>query len=129
MFDKNHIYIVAGDEMQKLMSSKFPERDIIPFREDLSRGEYEGFSIDEEFIRHRAAFWNVSEKEYTENISPIVNLDVSQNYILCFGEDECCKANLEFVIAYLKHRGYTKSIHVQIVDEYNLEMQREYVVE
>ena len=32
-------YVVAGDEMQKLMQLKFPERKTIPFREDFSKGE------------------------------------------------------------------------------------------
>lgn len=49
--------------------------------------------------------------------------------MLCFGEDECCRANMEFVIGYLKSKGYTKPLKVQIVDEYTLELLREYWVE
>ena len=41
--DDGLYYIVAGDEMQKLMRSKFPNRKTIPFREDFSKGEYSGF--------------------------------------------------------------------------------------
>ena len=61
-------YIVAGDEMQKLMAEKYPDRKAIPFREDLSKGNYQGFSIDSEFISGRASFWNVSEDEYIQKL-------------------------------------------------------------
>lgn len=119
-------YIVAGDEMQKLMNSEFPERKTIPFREDFSQGEFSGFNFDEEFIRKRASLWNVSEKNYIENFSPIINLDMTEQYVLCFGEDECCKANLEFMVGYLRCKEYSQPIEVQILDEYNLKIKKEY---
>ena len=43
-------YIVAGDEMQKLMALKFPDRKMIPFREDFSKGECVGFDFVAEMI-------------------------------------------------------------------------------
>ena len=119
-------YIVAGDEMQKLMNSEFPERKTIPFREDFSQGEFSGFNFDEEFIRKRASLWNVSEKNYIENFSPIINLDMTEQYVLCFGDDECCKANLEFMVGYLRCKEYSQPIEVQILDEYNLKIKKEY---
>lgn len=130
MIDKNEnlCFIVAGDEMQKLMNKEFPERKTIPFREDFSQGEYAGFTFDNEFIRKRALLWNVSEKEYVENFSPIINLDMDERYVLCFGEDECCKANLEFMLNYLKYNGYSQPVRVQILDEYSLEIKNEYLV-
>lgn len=125
MIKNNELYyIVAGDEMQKLMNSEFPERKTIPFREDFSQGEFSGF--DEDLFRKRASFWNIPEKEYIENFSPIINLDMDERYLLCFGDDECCKANLEFMIGYFKYKGYSHPIRVQILDEYNLKIKKEY---
>lgn len=124
--DENSIYIVAGDEMQKLMNAEFPERKTIPFREDFSQGEYSGFTVDEEFIRKRASLWKVSEKKYIENFSPIINLDIADCYVLCFGDDECCKANLEFMIGFLKNKKYSQPLRIQILDEYNLKIKNEY---
>lgn len=126
---EEQIYIVAGDEMQKLMSGVYPGRKIIPFREDLSKGCYEGFIFDNKFISNRANYWNVSIDDYEEKMSPIINLEVGEQYTLCFGEDACCKANLKFLIEYLKYKGYSNTIYVQIVNEYNLEILKSYQVQ
>ena len=120
------IYIVAGNEMKKLMKQKYPERKTIAFREDFSQGNHCCFSFSPELISERALYWNVSESEYIENTAQIINLDITLKYILCFGNDECCRANLEFMICYLKHKGYSQNIKVQIVDEYTLEVNEEY---
>ena len=125
----NCTYIVAGDEMARVMSEKHPDRKFIPFREDLSKGDYNGFSIDSEFIRGRASFWNVSEDEYTKNLQPIISLDMTDELVLCFGVDDCCRANLKFMISYLKGKGYNKSLRVNIVDEYTLDLLNEYFVD
>ena len=127
--DVNYTYIVAGDEMARVMSDRYPHRKIIPFREDLSKGSYGGFSIDSEFIRGRALFWGVSEGEYAENLSPIIHIDLTSEIVLCFGEDGCCRANMEFVIGYLRGKGYSKPLRVNIVDEYTLDLLNEYFVE
>lgn len=119
-------YIVAGDEMQKLMAEKYPDRKTIPFREDFSKGNYKDFSVDPEFINGRASFWNVSEDEYTQKFYPIINIDLIDKFVLCFGDDECCRANLKFMIGYLRNKGYTEHLKVQIVDEYNLDLLDEY---
>ena len=121
-------YIVAGDEMQKLMHLQFPNRQTIPFREDFSKGEYSHCSFDEGLTTKRAAFWGIPETEYVKNLSPIIHLDTTKNYLLCFGDDACCQANLTFMIGYLKHKGYTRPIQVQILNEYTLHLQREYSV-
>lgn len=123
---RDPVYIVAGDEMKKLMVGTVPEDRIIPFREDLSKGSYDGFQIDEEFIAKRAAFWGVSADEYKKKLLPIIQLDMSETYILRFGTDACCKANLEFVIGWLKKKGYTKPLLIQLVDEYDLRVLKEY---
>ena len=127
--DVNYTYIVAGDEMARVMGERYPDRRIIPFREDLSKGSYSGFSIDSDFIRERALFWGVSEGEYTEKLSPVIHIDLTEEIVLCFGEDECCRANMEFVIGYLKGKGYSQSLRVSIVDEYTLDILNEYFVE
>ena len=126
---ENSIYIVAGDEMQKLMKEKYPWVRTIAFREDLSKGSFdERYSFDEKFIADRAAFWGVSEDEYTNSMSPVMDLDMSESYVLFFGEDDCCRTNLKFMTAYLKGKGYHSPIKVIIVDEYSLEVLREYCV-
>ena len=125
----NCTYIVAGDEMARVMGERSPDRKIIPFREDLSKGSYNGFSIDSDFISDRASFWGVSEGEYTEKLRPIIDLDTSGDLVLCFGEDECCRANMEFMIGYLRGKGYAKALRVNIVDEYTLDLLNEYFVD
>lgn len=127
--DDKYIYIVAGDEMKKIMEINFPNRKIIPFREDFSKGKITSEVLDNNLISERTKFWGVLETEYIKKISPILNLDLDENYILCFGEDDCCKANLTFMINYLKRKKYSKQIKVQIVDEYTLEIKKEYLVE
>ena len=125
----NCTYIVAGDEMARVMGENFPERKIIPFREDLSKGNYNGFSIDSDFIRERASFWKFSESEYIKKLKPIIELDPTEQFVLCFGDDECCRANLKFMIDYLKGREYSQPLRVNIVDEYTLDLLNEYFVE
>ena len=120
------VYIVSGDEMYKIMKKKYPDRIIIPFREDLSKGEYHSFLIDEEFINERSKQWNISKDEYVNNMKDIIDIDVCKKYVLVFGEDDCCKANLSFVLQYLKKKEYLNTIDVQIVDEYSLEIIKEY---
>ena len=127
--DVNYTYIVAGDEMARLMGERHPNRKIVPFREDLSKGNYNGFSIDSDFIRERASFWKFSESEYIKKLKPIIDLDTSGDFVLCFGEDECCRANLEFVISYLRGMGYAKALRVNILDEYTLDLLNEYFVD
>ena len=126
MEKKGNVYIVAGDEMQKLFGKLFPEYETIPFREDLSQGSYEGFCFSETFITDRASFWGVSKEDYLGKMAPIIDLDITRNYILTFGADECCAANLKFMIGYLKNKGYKKPIRVRIVNEYDLNVLQEY---
>ena len=127
--DVNYAYIVAGDEMARVMREKHPARKIIPFREDLSKGICNGFAIDSAFIRERASFWGDSEAEYVEKLKPIIELDTTEQIVICFGDDECCRANMEFMISYLKDKGYAKPIRVNIVDEYTLDLLNEYYVD
>ena len=122
------LYIVAGDEMQKIMRRMFPERESVPFREDLSKGPVKGNQITGEFISERAAFWGVSPEEYERNLDGIINLELAREVVLCFGEDDCCKANCAFMLAYLKQKGYKKPIRVKVVNEITLEILREYTV-
>ena len=59
-----NVYIVAGDEMQKLFGKSFPEYETIPFRDDLSKGSCEGFCFNETFLADRASYWGVSKEDY-----------------------------------------------------------------
>ena len=129
MPQKDILYIVAGDEMQKLFAEKFPGKETVPFREDFSKGNRSGFAFDEKRIAERAAFWGVSEEEYAEKMSGIVGLDLFRDLTLVFGDDDCCRANLAFLLGYLKERGYRGRIRVRIVDEYDLTVLREYAVD
>ena len=125
---KNYIYIVAGDEMKKLMSARFPERIIVPFCEDFSKGSCNYLDLNDNLLSERATFWHVSKSQYIEKLLPIINLDMSKDYILCFGDDACCNANLKFMVNYLKYKGYSKKIKIQILNEYNLKIKKEYFI-
>lgn len=123
------IYIVAGDEMKKLMNIKFPNRIVIPFCEDFSKGQCNYIDFNDIFLEERSTYWNISKSEYKKKILPIINLDITKTYMLCFGDDDCCNANLKFIINYLKYKHYSKKIKVQILDEYSLKIKKEYFVE
>ena len=111
MINDNRItYILAGDEMKKLFAQMYPTINAVPFKEDLSLGDLEGYSIDEKFIEERSSFWGVTQEEYAHNISPIVELDITRSLALVFGEDDCCKANMAFMMNYLRQRGYAKPL-------------------
>ena len=125
----NYTYIVAGDAMARLMSERYPDIKIVPFREDLSKGYHGGFIIDSNFISERASFWGISDGEYAEKLSPVIYVDKASKIALCFGEDECCRANLEFLIGYLKAEGHPLPFRVNIVDEYNLSLLNEYFID
>ena len=68
MMKEAPVYIVAGDEMLKLMNRQFPEYQAIPFRDDLSKGSCPGYALDAGFITERASFWGVSEADYAEKM-------------------------------------------------------------
>ena len=125
--EQNAIYIGAGDEMVKLFAEKYPEVNAIPFRENFSVGTYGGFKFDDAFVAHRAQTFGVAVEDYKRKLAPIINLDFEREYVLCFGECECCKKNLEFLTNYLLANGYAHAIKIRIVDELTLETIREYV--
>ena len=124
--EKEKVYVVAGDEMVKLFARKYPEIRTVPFREDFSKGSHEGFSFTEELISQRSEFWGSSREEYAEKLSPVMDLDMNEEFVLCFGTDDCCVANLKFVTGYLENRGCRKPVHVLIVDELDLTVLNEY---
>ena len=123
------VYIVAGDEMQKLFAEKYPDVKTIPFRENFSVGTYDGYVFDDEFVKHRAQTFGATIEDYKSKLAPIINLDFSKEYVLCFGECDCCKANLKFLTNYLLANDYAHPIKIRIVDELTLETIREYVLE
>ena len=121
------VYIVAGDEMKKLFAEKYPDVKTIPFRENFSVGNYDGFDFDDVFVKNRAIAFGATVQDYKSKLSPIINLDFEREYVLCFGECDCCKANLKFLTNYLLVNGYANPIKIRIVDETTLETIREYV--
>lgn len=121
-------YIVAGDEMQKLFSEKFPSVRTIPCRENFAVGKCKGSAFDDTFVRTRAEELGTTVEDYKEKLAPIINLNFAKEYVLVFGEDDCCRANLEFLINYLQQNGYKHPICVKIVDELTLDTIREYQV-
>ena len=126
MTDRGTVYVAAGDEMKKLLEKRFPGCECVPFREDFSRGEREGGFFTARFIEERAAFWGIPAERYREDLAPVTGLDLSRDLVLIFGEDACCRANLAFLLEYLKSRGYSRPVTVRIVDEYDLTVKREY---
>ena len=125
---EDKVYIVAGDEMKKLMDKMYPESFSIPFREDFSKGIVNSYNFTTDFIKTRASLFGVSRERYYQNLEPIINLDLTKDYVLVFGEDDCCKNNLNFLINYFKEKNYTKVLKVKIVNEYNLQILNEYDV-
>ena len=126
MEKESQVYIVAGDEMQRMMKNRYPDYETIPFREDFSKGHVDGFLINRDFIEERAAFWGVTQVEYRDKFAPIIDLDLARQYVLCFGEDDCCQANLKFMVGYLRSRGYDRPIQIRIINEYDLTVLEEY---
>ena len=124
----DYIYIVAGDRMKEIMEKKYPDRIVIPFKEDMSKGHYNGYLFSDDFISNRITFWKVKKETYLNHMKDIINLDFDKNYILCFGNDDTCKANLVFLINYLRKNGYQSNIKVQIVDEISLDIKNEYII-
>ena len=94
--NKDYMYIVAGDLMQDKFNKLYPDIHTIPFREDFSKGSYNEPFFNEEFINNRCSVHNTTKNDYINKLDPIINLDFNKEYILCFGEDECCKENLKF---------------------------------
>ena len=128
MNNKDIIYIVSGDEMKKMMDKLYPDYVSIPFREDFSKGLVDSYSFTDDFIKARASLFGVSNDCYYHNLKSIINIDLSKDYILVFGEDDCCKSNLNFLINYFKGKNYHKPLKVKIVNEYSLQLLNEYDV-
>ena len=125
--NKDYMYIVAGDLMQDKFNKLYPDIHTIPFRENFSKGSYNEPFFNEEFINNRCSVHNTTKDDYINKLDPIINLDFNKEYVLCFGEDECCKENLKFMIKYLKNNNYKYVIRVNIVDEETLELINEYI--
>jgi hypothetical protein len=122
----NCVYIVAGDCMLEKFNKLYPNLFAIPFREDFSKGQYKEPLFSDDFINKRCIVHNTTEGDYISKLSPIIHLDFKKEYVLCFGEDECCQANLKFMIEYLKKNNYKHKIKVNILNEDSLELIKEY---
>lgn len=123
---KDYVYIVAGDCMKDKFNKLYSDLSVIPFREDFSKGNYKEPFFSNDFINNRCIIHNTTKEDYLNKLNPIINLDFNKEYVLCFGEDECCRENLKFMIDYLKNNNYKYKIRVRIVNEESLELIREY---
>ena len=110
-------YIVAGEEMKKLLKDRFTP---IPFNEDMSKGSYLNEPFSDGFIKERSVVHGVTMDDYVSNMNEFLNftLKVNKNDIvhLYFGDDAVCKANSELLINYFKKR--VDSIFFHLMDEY-----------
>lgn len=124
--NKDYVYIVAGDCMKDKFNKLYLSYNSIPFREDFSKGYYTKPFFSDEFINNRCIVHNTTIADYIDKLSPIINLDFNKEYVLCFGEDDCCKANLKFMIDYLKSNNYKYNIRIMILNEETLDIINEY---
>ena len=110
-------YIVAGEEMKKLLKDRFVP---IPFNEDMSKGSYLNEPFSDGFIKERSVVHGVTMDDYLSNMNEFLNFisKVNNNDIvhLYFGDDTVCKTNSELLINYLKER--VDSIVFHLMDEY-----------
>jgi hypothetical protein len=122
-FEKDYIYIVAGEEMAKVFSNFWPELKTIPCNENMSIGKYSYVPFSTPFIEERIKALNASKEDYLNKMNPLINLDLSKEYCLVFGEDECCKKNMEMLIDYFSYLNYSHRLHVIVLyDEVNLKI-------
>lgn len=124
--NNDYVYIVAGDCMLDKFNKMYPDLYAIPFREDFSKGKHKETFFSDDFINSRCTTHNTIKEDYINKLNPIINLDFNKEYVLCFGEDDCCKANLKFVIDYLKSNNYKHKIRIRILNEESLELIKEY---
>ena len=124
--NKDYVYIVAGDCMLDKFNKLYPKYNAIPFREDFSKGSYGKPYFNDDFIINRCNTHNTTKEDYINKLKPIINLDLRKEYVLCFGEDDCCKANLKFMIDYLKNNNYKYKIRVNILNEETMDIIKEY---
>ena len=111
-------YIVAGEEMKKLLKNRF---DPIPFNEDMSKGNYSSVPYSDAFIEERSKTHGVTITEYTKNMSKFLSIlpKISKNddIHLYFGNDSVCKANSELLIGFFKDKVGSLIFH--LMNEYS----------
>jgi len=123
------INITAGDELNKILSSKL-DGLFIPFNEAMESGPRVGLLFSDEFIKERCKHHGVTEEVYRTKLqgflSFINNMDKYDKVILWFGEDDFCLKNASVVLEVL--RNYKGSIIYNTVDEYTGEILKSEVV-
>lgn len=92
------------------------------------KGNYMEPFLSDDFITNRCNVHGVDREDYTNKLSPIINLNFDKEYVLCFGEDDYCKANLNFMINYLRINNYKYRIRIKILNEDTLELIKEYMI-
>ena len=109
--------------MVKVFSNFYPELKTIPCNENMSIGKSSCVPFSNPFIEERIKALNVSKEDYLNKMNPLINLDLSKEYCLVFGEDECCKKNMEMLINYFSYLDYSYHLHIIVLyDEVNLKI-------
>ena len=109
--------------MVKVFSNFYPELKTIPCNENMSIGKSSYVPFSNPFIEERIKVLNVSKEDYLNKMNPLINLDLSKEYCLVFGEDECCKKNMEMLINYFSYLDYPYHLHIIVLyDEVNLKI-------
>jgi len=113
--------ITAGEELNKILSYKFPNDVFIPFNEAMIKGSYNNELFSDDFMKERAITLGVSTEEYLNKMAPFVSvlnhLNVYEEIHLYFGDEPFCNANKTVVIDVLKKHNYTGKITLFTVNE------------
>lgn len=113
--------ITAGQCLNDILSSLYPQKTFIPFNEAMITGEAEKPYFSDEFCEKRAKFHNVSLKEYCEKLQLfrdfLKNIHSYDNVVMWFGDDDFCLANVEFLKKLFLELKYKNEIILNTVDE------------
>ena len=119
--DVMKVNITAGECLNRILQDKYPGERFVPFNEAMSQGTYSAPLFSEEFVRERAVVHGVSETEYLEKLSGVMEvLKHAGEYdeiVLWFGNEPFCVENRRTVLDALRGFGYRRSILLNIVHE------------
>lgn len=123
------VNITAGECLNTLLESKFPEENFVPFNEAMIEGKYCAPLFSDEFVMERAAIHGVNEEEYRNKLYGFIHVlehaDEYDEIVLWFGNEPFCVANCKTVLDALRQYGYCKGILLNIVDELTGEVLRQ----
>ena len=115
------INITAGDCLNSILTTKYPSKTFIPFREAMIEGEYHYPPFSDSFLRERAATHHSTLDEYKDYmkgfLSFLSHIEDYDEIVLWFGNEPFCNANVDVILKTLKERNYTKRIMLNTVIE------------